>query len=613
MKKVIYYIIPLILTMLISVGEIQAQNVNTPFTTRESKRIKKGRERPERPMVKKKAIPVKNIKVLGIWIDFAVAFDVEKGASIDNPIEINRAEQLAYLAKQVNSGNNYSGKYIKLVADIQLGGFEWTPIGKLGEDDEDNSRKFCGSFNGNGYKIEKLSITKGDDYSGLFGICGTGAHIENLQIVDCHVMGKMIVGGLVGELVNGTVSECSVSGYVIASGECVGGIAGINNGAISNSRSSAEVFGNSGATGGLAGVNGDRTMGVLENCQADGIVTGYWNVGGLVGRNHSTINNCQALGEVSGEEWIGGLVGWTDKGTITACKASGNVKGFFDVGGLVGFNGYMNSTPQIGNSHATGKVTGVGIGNNSIGGLVGFSGGVIYNSYATGAVEGEESIGGLIGEHGGKTVNSHATGNVSGIFDIGGLIGNNGYPGVQSYLENCYATGKITGIKTNSFGIGGLAGYSGGTIVRCYATGLTSGGDNVGGLVGEQEGTITDCYASGIVSAKMNAGGLVGWNWSTINSSYATGWISCDNNAGGLIGHQDKDATANDSYFDWQTTKQVKGIGDNNNLRSGLVKPLTTELFKSGNTPEGFDNKVWDIAYGQYPKLKDISVKLEDI
>ena len=512
----------------------------------------------------------------------------------------------------MNAGNNYAGKYIKLVADIQLGGFEWTPVGKLGEDDEDNSRQFCGSFNGNGFKIEKLSITKGDDYAGLFGICGTGSHIEKLQIVDCYVTGKMIVGGLVGELLNGTVSECSVSGHVIASSECVGGIAGINNGTISNSRSSAEVFGNSGATGGLVGVNGDRMMGVLDKCVANGIVTGYWNVGGLVGRNHSTIKNCEALGDVSGEEWIGGLVGWTDMGTITSCKASGNVKGFFDVGGLVGFNGYLNSDPRIVSSHATGKVTGVGIGNNSIGGLAGFSGGIIDDCYATGAVEGEEAIGGLIGEHGGKAINSYATGNVNGVFDTGGLIGNNGYTGSKSYVENCYAIGKVTGLKTNSFGIGGLAGYSGGAIVRCYATGLTSGWDNVGGLVGELEGTLTDCYASGIVSAKMNAGGLVGWNWSSINSCYATGWISCEINAGGLIGHQDKDATVSDSYFDWQTTKQIRGFGVNNNMRS-MVKPLTTEVFKSGNTPEGFDNKVWEIEFGQYPKLKAINVKLEDI
>ena len=615
MKKVIYYIIPLIFTILISVGEVHSQNVNTPFTARESKRVKKGREKPERPIVKKKSIPVKNIRILGKWVDFAIAFDDTKGTSINDPIEITRSEQLAYLAKQVNAGNNYAGIHFKLMNDIQLGGFEWTPIGQFGKDEDDISRRFCGIFNGNGHKIEKLTITKGDDYAGLFGICGTGSHIEKLHVVDCYVSAKMIVGGLVGELINGSISECSVSGNVIASSECVGGIAGINNGTIVNSRSSAEVFCNSASAGGIAGVNGDKLMGVIDNCQTTGLITGFWNVGGLAGRNHSTISNCQASGNVNGEEWIGGLVGWTDKGTIIFCKASGNVSGFFDVGGLVGFNGYLNTTVQIVNSHATGKVTGVGLGNNSIGGLAGFSGGIIDDCSASGIVEGEEAVGGLIGEHGGKTINSHASGNVNGVFDVGGMIGNNGYPGSKSYVDNCFATGKVTGIKTNSFGIGGLAGYSGGTIIRCYATGTATGwGDNVGGLVGELEGTLTDCYASGIASAKMNAGGLVGWNWSSINNCYATGWISCDINAGGLIGHQDKDATVTNSYFDWQTTKQVKGIGLNNNSRGSMVKPLTTEVFKSGNPIEGFDHHtIWDIVAGQYPKLKTISVKLEDI
>ena len=593
------------LLWMVTIGEIQAQNQNIPAPTQDTKRSRKVREKPERKLVIKKPIPAKDIKTTGNWIDFAVAFDDDnKGTSINNPIEITSAEQLAYLAKQVNGGNNYAGKHFKLIADINLSGREWTPIGQFGVDYDDNSYRFRGSFYGNGHKVEKMTIIKGGDYSGLFGVCGTGSYIEKLHMNDAYVRGKMMVGGLAGELINGSISGCSVSGNVAASNECVGGIVGANNGTIMNSQSSATVFGNSNDTGGLAGVCGDRMLGVVDNCRATGSVTGYWNVGGLVGRNNGVISNSQASGDVIGEEWIGGLVGWMNKGMITFCQASGNVKGFFDVGGLVGFNGYQQSTAQISNCHATGKVAGIESGNNCIGGLVGYSGGVINNCYATGAVEGEETIGGLIGDHGGKTINSHATGHVRGSSDVGGLIGLNGQTGSPAYVENCYSTGTVTGYRESNT-IGGLIGYSGSTVVRCYATGSTTGESVVGGLIGEQSGTLTNCYASGTITAKKIAGGLAGGNWGKITNCFATGLVNCNGIAGGLIGkNHDKDAVVINSYHDWKRTKHIKGIGQNNNERNSLVKPLSTEDLKNGSLPKGFDATVWEAVEGQYPTLK---------
>ena len=62
--------------------------------------------------------------------DGTVAEDFAGGdGSEGSPIKIANAKQLAYFEKQVNGGENYEGKYIKLTADIDLGGREWTPIG----------------------------------------------------------------------------------------------------------------------------------------------------------------------------------------------------------------------------------------------------------------------------------------------------------------------------------------------------------------------------------------------------------------------------------------------------------------------------------------------------
>ena len=87
---------------------------------------------------------------------------------------ISDSAGLAGLAKLVNAGNNFSGKTIKLGADIDLGGKEWTPIGT-------DSKPFKGTFDGakedNGnYTISNLYINKGfsntvaNSYVGLFGL-----------------------------------------------------------------------------------------------------------------------------------------------------------------------------------------------------------------------------------------------------------------------------------------------------------------------------------------------------------------------------------------------------------------------------------------------------------
>ena len=606
MEKIRYCYIYIFLLFITASANIWGQN-NVPMSEQVSRPEIKKRERPERALVKRKPIHAKHFRTTGKWIDFAVAYDEEnKGLSISNPVEIRTAEQLAYLAKRVNDGENYAGRHFTLMADINLHGRQWTPIGLFGEDYDDNSKRFCGLFHGNGHKIEHLIITDGEDYIGLFGVCGAKSYIEKLHIAHCYIRGKMIVGGLIGEQIGGSVSECSVSGTVIGNGECAGGMVGINNGTIINSQSSADVFGNSGNTGGLAGVSGETMPAVIDNCKATGHVTGYWNVGGLVGRNNSLISNSQASGNVDGDEWVGGLVGWQDAGMVNLCHASGTVKGFFDVGGLVGFNGYLRSTVQIANSYATGKVSGVSSGNFCIGGLAGHSGGIITDCYATGNVKGEESVGGLLGENMGRTVNSYSKGNIHGYCDCGGLVGFNGYAGSISYLENCYSTGNVHGFSTNNYSLGGLIGFSGGTVVRCHSSGSVTGTEIIGGLIGDQSGTVTDCYATGNIHATKGAGGLVGWNTAKISNSFATGHINSHGTAvGGLIGQNAKDGVVENTYYDRETTKKNNGFGQNKNEDSSVkITPLSTVELKNGSFPEGFDTAVWEVRAGQYPGLK---------
>ena len=74
-----------------------------------------------------------------------------------NPYEIARAEQLAKLARDVNNGNTFRGKYFKLTADIDLSDGIWMPIGKYYNDGNGN-RLFFGKFDGNGHVIKNMHI-----------------------------------------------------------------------------------------------------------------------------------------------------------------------------------------------------------------------------------------------------------------------------------------------------------------------------------------------------------------------------------------------------------------------------------------------------------------------
>ncbi len=129
--------------------------------------------------------------------DGSIADEFGSGDGTESsPYEINDPSQLALLAKQVNEGNVYSGKYFSLLCDIDLCDIEWTPIGN-------GTYGFEGIFDGNGHTVKNLKISVGASYnrtyssnnpdktlptyvSGLFGTC-MNATIKNLNIDNAHI------------------------------------------------------------------------------------------------------------------------------------------------------------------------------------------------------------------------------------------------------------------------------------------------------------------------------------------------------------------------------------------------------------------------------------------
>lgn len=226
----------------------------------------------------------------------------------DNTTEftISDSADLAGLAELVNAGNNFSGKTIKLGADIDLGGKEWTPIGT-------DSKPFNGTFDGakedNGnYTISNLYINKGfsntvaNSYVGLFGLTNSPAVIKNVDFENVDIQGGLYVGTVVGYGFTGKeISNCHVSGKIEIDGWWyIGGIGGngyVNkvDGCSVTGEEGSYIKGNDGSyVGGIWGYRGEGNM-TIPNCSVANVaISGVDRVGGISGIAHygNTIKDC---------------------------------------------------------------------------------------------------------------------------------------------------------------------------------------------------------------------------------------------------------------------------------------------------------------------------------
>lgn len=152
----------------------------------------------------------------------------EDAGTADKPYEISTAEQLAGLAQLVNGGTNFSGKTIKLTADIDLGDKEWTPIGN----DENWELKFSGTFDGDGHTISGLNVLD-TLFPGLFGY--VDGVVQNLIVKGKVNAGNTAKGndtapgGIVCYGEKATVQNCGFYGAIYPGTNPYGTILGCGN------------------------------------------------------------------------------------------------------------------------------------------------------------------------------------------------------------------------------------------------------------------------------------------------------------------------------------------------------------------------------------------------
>ena len=292
------------------------------------------------------------------------------------PFMLKTADHLAWFRDYVNVGKvsacakiadeveviDMSSVCHEADAEKQVAEFSWTPIG--------NSKKYQGTFDGNGKTIRNLFISSTSNEIGFFGDAAD-CRIKNITFDNAKVKG------------NDNCSTGILAGYA---GSCV----------IENIKTTenCSVEGKE-ETGGIAG----RANGNISNCENHAIVNGSYYVGGIVGicfDSENSITSCANYGAITGtDQFVGGIIGYFGEGSLQNSANYGNITGDARVGNLIGYANIcnINNVLGIGNitaNHANcnGLLAGVIWDSSSTA-----SGILAYNSSAKMTIDGTELTG----------------------------------------------------------------------------------------------------------------------------------------------------------------------------------------------------------------------------
>ena len=294
-------------------------------------------------------------------------------------IQITSETDLLKLMNQVSPFDDWSADY-ELTTDLDMTGYTISSVPYPTNPIGNGATDFTGTFEGNSYNINNLSILKpkindAANYNvGLFGSIGTGGSVSNLGVSNASISGFMNVGVFCGGN-EGSIYNCNSSGSVTNSLEYIGGFTGYNlNGSISRCYSSASVNAEGNYVGGFCGSNDEGT---INHCHSTGDVTCNGRGGGFCGENaDGLIIYCYSTGNVTGMQSLGGFCGYNFKfggsgvSTISFCYSTGN------------------ATSNVPNEE----------GGVDIGGFCSVSSGTINNCYSTGNAYGYSIIGGFCAE-----------------------------------------------------------------------------------------------------------------------------------------------------------------------------------------------------------------------
>ncbi len=286
----------------------------------------------------------------GAWDGTTVT---EPAADANGVYQISNGAELAWFAQTVNGGKGSISAV--LTKDIDLAGYNWTPIGT----NSSNSKIFSGSFDGQGHTVDNLYInykantSAQSPYQGFFGYVYGSSTTNHAVIKDLTVRGEVILGG--------TKS--------VSTAYCGG------------------VVGRAYDTD-LINIHAEVNVSLRQS-------SGNWQIiGGVIGDvNRSTITNCSNSGEIRVNRYGAGIAGSASSTTITGCFNNGTV--FCPSSGAAGIVANLGSGSTVSNCYNSGRIGSTG---SNVGGIVGDCGNAtVTDCINIGIVECKQVHGSLIG------------------------------------------------------------------------------------------------------------------------------------------------------------------------------------------------------------------------
>ena len=505
----------------------------------------------------------------------------------ETKFKIKTVEDLVCLSNLVNGGKNFVDKEIYLLSDIDFNSDDsysdpsTTAYGDINGDGVteglkielttgrgfnpigNSSNKFSGTFLGYAYTISNLMINRETQYLGLFGY--NSGTINGIKLRSASV-----------------TSNATTSGDIY-----IGSIAGINNGTIKNIDAKAIVSMSTTKVVYYAGGIIGKNQKTLYNAMFSGTVSGYANVGGLVGSHtnqdtqgvvyDSSITSSGSGGILTGNgSYSDYIKGYTKNSTVSA-ETTVNRGANFSILTLEGVDGILDTyiggdndedyyyfdydnegnivlfstqlapiqntlngsgteeDPYLINNENDWRVAST-LGTKSkyfsVTSDIDFTN---KNYYALGT--GSNKFNGNING------NMHTISNVSliGQHDLGlfgynqGTIEGFEFDNITVSSVGTYV-GLIAGINTNTGKIIGIR-----TRNTTVSTTASSGDTYIGGLIGQNSGTINNVDVKSNVSMSTSssvyyAGGIIGRNQKTLYNAMFSGTVSGYSNVGGLVG-----------------------------------------------------------------------------
>ena len=261
----------------------------------------------------------------------------------ENPYTISNTDEWDAFVYQVNLGNSYSGKYVKLMDDIDIS----STVGVL------EDKPFSGTFNGGGHTITATINDNSDSGTAPFRYI-KNATIKNLTVAGTITSNQRHMSGLVGfadsegEGMN-LIEDCAVTATLNINTDYAGGIIGHGNSSATTIRGCVFAGTMNASNNPNVGVIwgwSDSGTPTLENCLEAGTYTGISKLHpmGLQGGS-GTIANCYyvkpQIGSPSHACTVSGAKqAYTiTSGTGVTMANSGEVRITYDVSRLTFYNG----------------------------------------------------------------------------------------------------------------------------------------------------------------------------------------------------------------------------------------------------------------------------------